>query len=134
MPSAQLQVAVAEAAQCVTRLLQASGGIEVKGKGHMETYYYNPAAALSTAAQQQLQALLRKTRGEPGLQHCWSSNSSPTAVAGLHAAQPACILQLLEALSSPRAAISSSSSIAGEGVSSLLSPVHADCRTGTAAG
>jgi hypothetical protein len=111
---------------CLTCLLQASGGIEVKGKGHMETYYYDPAAALSTAAQQQLHTLLRKTRGEGGLPHSWSSKSSPTAVAGLHAAQPACILQLLEALSSPSAAISSSSSIAGEGLSSLLSPAHAD--------
>jgi hypothetical protein len=121
--------------------LQASGGIEVKGKGHMETYYFDPAAALSAAAQQQLQALLRKTRDEldrQGLQHCWSSNCSPTAAtaaaalqaghmqglqhawsssglsaaaaaaAVLQAGQPASIMQLLEVLSSPTAAANSS--------------------------
>jgi hypothetical protein len=104
----------------------------------METYYYDPAAALSTAAQQQLQAPLCTTRGEPdrqGLQHCWSSHSSPTAAADLHAAQPASILQVLEALSSPRAAISSSSSAAGDVVGSMLtqSQVQADGMAGSAA-
>uniref|UniRef100_A0A383WI74 Guanylate cyclase domain-containing protein n=1 Tax=Tetradesmus obliquus TaxID=3088 RepID=A0A383WI74_TETOB len=101
---------------------QASGGIEVKGKGHMETYYFDPAAALSTAATQQLHALLRKTRDEAdrqGLQHCWSSKCSPTAAAAaaaLQAGQPASILQLLEALTSPRDPVNSS---AGDNVTSF---------------
>ncbi|WIA42297.1 hypothetical protein OEZ86_008311 [Tetradesmus obliquus] len=101
---------------------QASGGIEVKGKGHMETYYFDPAAALSTAATQQLHALLRKTRDEAdrqGLQHCWSSKCSPTATAAaaaLQAGQPASILQLLEALTSPRDPVNSS---AGDNVTSF---------------
>jgi hypothetical protein len=62
--------------------LQASGGIQVKDKGHMETYYFDPSATLSTAEQQQLQALLHKTSSEAdrhGLQQCWSSCCSPSA-------------------------------------------------------
>lgn len=88
----------------------------------METYYFDPAAALSTAATQQLHALLRKTRDEAdrqGLQHCWSSKCSPTAAAAaaaLQAGQPASILQLLEALTSPRDPVNSS---AGDNVTSF---------------
>eukprot|EP00882_Tetradesmus_deserticola_P022325 GHRQ01024226.1.p1 GENE.GHRQ01024226.1~~GHRQ01024226.1.p1 ORF type:complete len:137 (+),score=66.38 GHRQ01024226.1:377-787(+) len=86
---------------------QASGGIQVKGKGQMQTYYYDPAAPLSTAAQQQLQALLHKTRREPDrhvLPRC------PSSAAALQGAHSATILQLLEALSSPTAGVGSSCS------------------------
>jgi hypothetical protein len=133
--------------------LQASGGIQVKGKGHMETYYFDPSATLSTAEQQQLQALLHKTSSEAdrqglqqcwssccspsaataaaalqaghrqSLQHCWSSTSLPgataaaAAAAALQAGQPASIVQLLEALTLPEAAVSSSTE---DGAGSVL--------------